>query len=84
MEPTLEAAITKLFGTQAPATAGPVQVPAQSPPPDSTTMAELARSANEHFTRSQQALRDGDWARYGEEQRLLQDDLRRLSEQAER
>jgi uncharacterized membrane protein (UPF0182 family) len=84
MEPTLEAAITKLFGTQAPATGGPVQVPAQSSPPDSTTMAELARSANEHFTRSQQALRDGDWARYGEEQRLLQDDLRRLSEQAGR
>ena len=44
-------------------------------------MADLVRSANDHLARSQQALRDGDWARYGDEQRLLQEDLRRLGEQ---
>lgn len=90
MEPTLEAALTRLFGPQATATlpspgeqsAGhpPAPPPAEGtlPPP----VIDLIRSANAHFERAQQALREGDWARYGEEQRLLQEDLRRLAEQA--
>ena len=55
-----------------PITMGPLAVSA---------VADLVRSANDHLARSQQALREGDWARYGEEQRLLQEDLRRLGEQ---
>ena len=88
MEPTLDAAINRLFGLAAPGQAAPAarrRRPAPRAPstqPQSTgPLADLARSANDHFNRSQQALRDGDWARYGEEQRLLQDDLRRLAEQ---
>ena len=93
MEPTLEAAINRLFGVQtavaplpgAPSPGVPAPAPALAPgaapsgplPPGA---AELIRSANDHLARSQQALRDGDWARYGEEQRLLQEDLRRLAE----
>jgi hypothetical protein len=89
MEPTLEAAVSRLFGLQATA-AAPTPTPTAAPgapapevsgPAMSPTTASLIRSANERLARSQQALRDGDWARYGEEQRLLQEDLRRLGEQ---
>jgi uncharacterized membrane protein (UPF0182 family) len=48
----------------------------------STELAALVKSANDHYTRAQEALRTGDWARYGEEQRLLEADLRRLGELA--
>jgi uncharacterized membrane protein (UPF0182 family) len=87
MEPTLEGAVSKLFGLANPspaaaaATAPTPATPSTQPQP-AGQLADLARSANDHFDRSQQALRDGDWARYGDEQRLLQDDLRRLAKQA--
>lgn len=45
-------------------------------------MAAVIQSANQHYVRAQEALRAGDWTRYGEEQRLLEADLRRLSELA--
>jgi uncharacterized membrane protein (UPF0182 family) len=45
-------------------------------------LASVIQSANGHYTRAQEALRAGDWARYGEEQRALEADLRRLSELA--
>lgn len=86
MEPTLEAAINRLFGapTTPPAAPAPgVGLPGAAPQTGATTspaVADLIRSANDRLARSQQALRDGDWARYGEEQRLLQEDLRRLGE----
>ena len=87
MEASLEAAINKLFGIQAvlpsvPAPAAqPGPAPGTAPPSIAPAVADLVRSANDHLARSQQALRDGDWARYGDEQRLLQEDLRRLGEQ---
>ena len=87
MEASLEAATNKLFGTQAalpsvPAPAAqPGPAPGTAPPSIAPAVADLVRSANDHLARSQQALRDGDWARYGDEQRLLQEDLRRLGEQ---
>jgi uncharacterized membrane protein (UPF0182 family) len=43
-------------------------------------VAAVIQSANLHFTRAQEALRVGDWARYGEEQRLLEADLRLLGD----
>jgi uncharacterized protein len=86
MEPTLEGAVSKLFGLATPSQAAAATTPTLATPSTQTQsagqLADLARSANDHFNRSQQALRDGDWARYGDEQRLLQDDLRRLAEQA--
>ena len=36
--------------------------------------------ANEHFELAQQALRDGDFARYGDEMELVEQALRRLGE----
>jgi hypothetical protein len=38
--------------------------------------------ANEHFELAQQALRDGDFARYGEEIALVEAALQRLDELA--
>jgi hypothetical protein len=46
----------------------------------SPTPAASPRSAQERYTRAQEALRLGDWARYGEELRALEGDLRRLVE----
>jgi uncharacterized protein len=88
MEPTLEEAVAKLFGPGAPATAvAPGEPPTQAQPAGSATaasgdVAALIRSASDHLARAQEAQRAGDWARYGEEQRALEADLRRLAELA--
>jgi uncharacterized membrane protein (UPF0182 family) len=96
MEPTLEEALAKLFNLPPTAvpSVGSTVTSAQSAQPaagqtagqavlDPASASELAgviQSANVHYTRAQEALRVGDWAKYGEEQRLLEADLRRLSE----
>jgi uncharacterized membrane protein (UPF0182 family) len=84
MEPTLEEAVAKLFGP------GNVAQPGVTPQPPAagdvsgitpgTDAASIISSARAHFERSQEALRSGDWARYGEEQRALEADLQRLAE----
>jgi hypothetical protein len=81
MEPTLEEALAKLFGQASPTVAAgqPANVQATAPAAD---IPGLIRSASDRFTRSQEALKAGDWARYGEEQRGLEADLRRLAELA--
>ena len=93
MEPTLEEAIAKLFGTSvnvqaggAPVLDGRVQPGGSQPSAETTSidLTTLIRTATDRFTRSQEALRSGDWARYGEEQRALEADLRRLAELAGR
>ena len=38
----------------------------------------LVREANQHYERSQQLLRQGDWAGYGQETKKLGDVLKRL------
>jgi len=84
MEPTLAAALARLFAGEA----APVAAPAAAPPAASTAppaalppaAAAVARSAQDHYTRAQEALRNGDWGRYGEELRALEGDLRRLVE----
>jgi hypothetical protein len=84
MEPTLEEAVAKLFGTAGgqPSLAGPQgAVPGASATiATDTDVAVIIRSARARFDRSQEALRAGDWARYGEEQRALEAELRRLAE----
>jgi hypothetical protein len=63
------------------ASPGPTdQAVPQAAPQLSADIAAIVASANDHFTRAQDALRTGDWARYGEEQRALEADLRRLGE----
>jgi hypothetical protein len=87
MEPTLEAALARLFG-------GPAPAPAAAPPDTSTQAAPaaspagapaaarnltaLAADARAHYERAIEAQRSGDWAKYGEEIRALGDTLKKL------
>jgi hypothetical protein len=84
MEPTLEEAVSKLFGSSGNLAVSPsVQQNGTSstgPGAGSSDIAIVIQSARVHYDRSQEALRSGDWGRYGEEQRALEADLRRLAE----
>ncbi|HEV8616291.1 MAG TPA: UPF0182 family protein [Methylomirabilota bacterium] len=79
MEPTLEQSLSRIFGGRV----APAAVSAPSAPgaPPTITPAEraLVQRAWEAYTRSQDALRRGDWATYGTEQKRLEDTLRELS-----
>ena len=75
MEPTLEQSLARIFGGRP----EPTTVAAASSPsgPASALDAEVRR-AWDAWTRSQEALRRGDWATYGLEQKRLEDALRAL------
>jgi uncharacterized membrane protein (UPF0182 family) len=81
MEPTLEQSLSRIFaGRQAPV-AAPSAPPgaAPGPPPAGGVDRAMAQRAWDAWTRSQDALRRGDWAAYGSEQRRLEEALRTLS-----
>jgi uncharacterized membrane protein (UPF0182 family) len=91
MEQTLEASLARLFGgavPRGPAVDGEVvQVPGappapagvQQPPPSAAdNAATLAAEARAHYDRAIAAQKAGDWARYGEEIRLLGEALERM------
>jgi len=87
MEPTLDEALARLFegAPASPGAAAPPGAPPAAPaaPPGaglSPAAAALAKSAQDHYNRAQDALRAGDWGRYGDELRALEADLRRLVE----
>ncbi len=83
MEPTLDEALAKLFGAGVAAqTAQPAGAPRPAAVDGSASpeVAALIRSASDQFARAQEALRAGDWARYGEAQKALEADLRQLAE----
>jgi uncharacterized membrane protein (UPF0182 family) len=83
MEPSLEQSLSRIFAGRvapavatAPAPAGPA---ASAPrPPEAVDRAAVQR-AWEAWTRGQDALRRGDWAAYGTEQKRLEEALRALS-----
>ncbi len=76
MEPTLEQSLNRIFGGRLEAAArAPEDGPAA--PADRVDAAAVQR-AWEAWTRSQDALRRGDWAAYGAEQKRLEDALRAL------
>ena len=80
MEETLDAGLAQLFGGAGAATREPARV-SQTPGAAaavSARAADLASRANESFRRAVEAQRAGDWARYGEELRRLEDLLRQL------
>ncbi|HEX5012529.1 MAG TPA: UPF0182 family protein [Candidatus Limnocylindrales bacterium] len=62
------------------ATPGPTGTPGAGPTPPAGDVAALIEFANAHFELAQQALRDGDFARYGEEIALVQQALQQLEE----
>ena len=83
MEPTLEGALARLFGAAAAGdgtSAGPGRSPAISgsepaasvpAQPANQSADALATRARGHYDRAVEAQRNGDWAKYGEELRLL-------------
>jgi uncharacterized protein len=95
MEPTLDAALARIFGGSAggtgarrPATptsttsAAPAATPADQAAAAAAatrTDAVLAARARQHYERAMQAQRDGNWALYGEEIRLLGETLQGMS-----
>jgi uncharacterized membrane protein (UPF0182 family) len=75
-------ALTALFGstpvTQPPGSPGPGPSPSPAGSPAATTIAQLVRSASEHYANAQAALRNGDFTTYGQELKALESDLARL------
>jgi uncharacterized membrane protein (UPF0182 family) len=78
MEPTLEQSLARIFSGRAPPP-GATAAPGGGPAPGAAGPAALGRRAWEVWTRAQDALRRGDWAAYGVEQKRLEEILRALS-----
>jgi uncharacterized membrane protein (UPF0182 family) len=86
MEPTLDAALERLFGDEAPPTRRPAStsMPAATSPSAASPQsgrppradAALIERARQHYERALQAQREGNWALYGDEIRLLGEALR--------
>jgi uncharacterized membrane protein (UPF0182 family) len=90
MEPTLEQALDRLFGSGA-AEGPPVKRPAASTtgaapvsPPVSESLRAMLDEAKVHFDRATAAQRAGDWATYGDEIKRLGEILSRTESQAAR
>jgi uncharacterized membrane protein (UPF0182 family) len=82
MEPTLELSLGRIFSglTPTPVTAAPARAPGPTAAPSAERT--LGQRAWESWGRAQEALRRGDWAEYGAEQKRLEEILRSLSEAA--
>jgi uncharacterized membrane protein (UPF0182 family) len=83
MEPTLEAALARLFGgteRQEPATTSSAPQPGGSAPTAAAAdVNALITEARSHFERAVAAQRQGDWTTYGEELKRLGESLERAS-----
>jgi uncharacterized membrane protein (UPF0182 family) len=79
MDDSLGAALARVFGTS---TTPIVTTPPQptTSPPTSTTVADLVKQANEHYSKAQDALKTADWATYGKEMQELQKVLNQLTQ----
>ena len=78
MEATLEQSLARVFGGRpAPAAAA---APADAAAAATTGTRQLAQRAWEIWSRAQDALRRGDWATYGAEQKRLEETLRSLTQ----
>jgi uncharacterized membrane protein (UPF0182 family) len=85
MEPTLEQSLGRIFSglrpaavDAAPARSATAEPPTTAGPP--TAARSLGQRALEIYGRAQDALKRGDWAAYGAEQKRLEEVLRQLSE----
>jgi uncharacterized protein len=79
MEPTLEQSLARIFGGR-PATTVAAAPPRPGAPEPPSGLRALGQRAWEIWQRAQDALRRGDWAAYGAEQKRLEEALRALSE----
>jgi hypothetical protein len=84
MEPTLEAALARVFGgrVRGEDSAGrPVErAPSAPGPAAGAAISAGIQRAWEAWQRGQEALRKGDWATYGQEQKKIEEALRQLQE----
>jgi uncharacterized membrane protein (UPF0182 family) len=85
MEPTLEAALEKIFGKEEEKPKPDIPKPTEPtrpiiPDDDTTDVSELIIRANDVFERSTEAQRQGDWAEYGRLIEELKAILNRLNE----
>jgi uncharacterized membrane protein (UPF0182 family) len=85
MAPSFELALDAVFGQVAqpppppPTTTPPTTTPPPSTtPPSSSSVATLVKSATDHYNAAQAALKSGDFAEYGRQLKLLEDDLTQL------
>ncbi|HEX6437449.1 MAG TPA: UPF0182 family protein [Candidatus Binatia bacterium] len=76
MEETLDQSLQRVFGGKASTEPTPVAASVKEARIDST----LAQRALQHFSRSQEFLRQGNWAGYGEEQKRLEAILRDMQQ----
>ncbi|MFC5854749.1 UPF0182 family protein [Streptomyces chlorus] len=79
-EDTLEQALDKVFGAEAPATEPPPGADEGTQPPpksDNPTVQEALNDAQDAFEAGQKALQKNDWEAYGQAQKDLEDALRR-------
>jgi uncharacterized protein len=86
MEPTLDQAIARLFGTSdapaaAPKPATDAAPGAEAAPSAAPSWDQLAADARQTYQRALEAQKAGDWAKYGEEIRRLGDLLERLRQE---
>ena len=78
MEATLEQSLARIFGGRPTPQAGAAPAQATETPSDSAAgTRQLGQRAWEIWTRAQDALRRGDWATYGAEQKRLEETLAR-------
>ncbi|MBA1335672.1 MAG: hypothetical protein HPY66_1298 [Firmicutes bacterium] len=77
MEQTLDDALKVIFGGAPPAQP---EIPEQPGEVETATIEELIRTANELFQNAQEALRNGNWAQYGEYIGKLESVLNRMAE----
>ncbi|MDI3317295.1 MAG: UPF0182 family protein [Bacillota bacterium] len=84
MEPTLDQALRTLFGVSgpptAPATPAAPARPAPGPGAPGQSWADLVRRANQLYTQAQEAIRQGNWALYGERMAELAQVLQQLQQ----
>jgi uncharacterized membrane protein (UPF0182 family) len=80
MEATLEQSLSRIFGGRPTSTAAAAPSAASTPAERAAGVRELGQRAWESWTRAQEALRRGDWAAYGAEQKRLEETLRALTQ----
>jgi len=81
MEDSLQVALTRVFSGLGTTTAGTTTTPPTSTTtgaPTSANVSALAKEANDHYLKAQDALKTSDWATYGAEMKALQQSLDKL------
>ncbi|MFN7931049.1 MAG: UPF0182 family protein [Blastocatellia bacterium] len=80
---TLEQSLNKLFGNSSapPPPSGEAQAQSAPTPAPAAGQPSLAAQALQQYDRAQQALKEGNWAKYGEELKRLRTTLEELSRQ---